>query len=213
MQQLITVALNGRAFALESAGYERLRAWLEEAARVLATDPDREEILRDLEQAIGEKLARVLSAHRNFVTSAEVDGALAEMGAVQPAGPITTPSGPAASPLRRLYRIPDGAMLAGVCTGLAAYLKIDVVIVRIGFVLLTLLTSGFGLLLYVLMAFLMPRASTPEQLAAARGAPLNAQELVDRAKAKYAEFRARRAPPPAQPTDAAAPPDGRPNPV
>ena len=27
---------------------------------------------------------------------------------------------------RRLYRIPDGAMIAGVCNGLAAYVKVDV---------------------------------------------------------------------------------------
>src|SRR6202044_3225861 len=50
-------------------------------------------------------------------------------------------SGSGAAP-KRLYQIRAGAMLSGVCTGLAAYLNIDVTIVRIMFVVLTLLTGG-----------------------------------------------------------------------
>lgn len=198
MQQVITVALNGRAFALEAPAHERLRAWLDEAGRVLAGDPDRDEILRDLEQAIGEKLAKTLTAHKNVVTAAETEAALTEMGPVQPAGSAPAASAASAAPAsapRKLYRIREGAMLVGVCTGLAAYLGLDVVIVRIAFVLLTFVTGGFMILLYLLMAILMPRADTFEQRAAAHGAPFNAQELIDRARAKYTEFRARRATP------------------
>lgn len=211
MQQLITVALNGRAFALEMPAHERLRAWLEEAARVLAADPDREEILKDLEQAIGEKLSKTLTAHKNVVTAADAEAVLTDMGPVQPAGTggaagaasaagaigaadaaaAPPPAAAPASAPRKLYRIPEGAMLFGVCNGLGAWLGLDVVVVRIAFVLLTFVTGGFMILLYLLMALLMPRAETFEQRAAARGAPFNAQELIDRARAKYAEFRSR----------------------
>ena len=49
---------------------------------------------------------------------------------------------------KRLYRIRDGRMVAGVCAGLAAYFGIDPTLVRLGFVVLTVF-GGFGVLLYV----------------------------------------------------------------
>ena len=89
---------------------------------------------------------------------------------------------------RRLYLIHEGAMLAGVCTGLAAYLHVDVTIVRIVFLLLALITrGGFGLA-YLVLAFVIPPADTSEERAAAHGQPFNAQELIDRAKKNYADF-------------------------
>ncbi len=80
-------------------------------------------------------------------------------------------------------------MLSGVCTGLAAYLNLDVTIVRIAFVLLTLLTSGIWILVYLVMMLVVPFANTGEEHAAAAGAPFNAQEVIDRAKKHYAEFK------------------------
>jgi phage shock protein PspC (stress-responsive transcriptional regulator) len=50
---------------------------------------------------------------------------------------------------KRLYQIREGAMLSGVCMGIAAYLNIDVTVVRIVFVLLTLLTGGIWILVYI----------------------------------------------------------------
>ncbi len=48
-------------------------------------------------------------------------------------------------------------MLAGVCGGLAEYFNIDPTIVRICYVALSIFSAGFpGLLLYIIMALLMP---------------------------------------------------------
>ena len=49
---------------------------------------------------------------------------------------------------RRLYRIRDGRIVAGVCTGLAAYLRVDPTLVRLAFALLTVF-GGVGILLYL----------------------------------------------------------------
>ena len=49
---------------------------------------------------------------------------------------------------KRLYRIRDGRLVAGVCAGLAAYFGIDPTLVRLGFVFLTVF-GGFGILLYL----------------------------------------------------------------
>jgi phage shock protein PspC (stress-responsive transcriptional regulator) len=80
-------------------------------------------------------------------------------------------------------------MISGVCKGLAAYLDIDVSIVRMLFIVLVILTGGAWILVYLVMMFVIPYAQTSEQHAAAHGWPFNAEELVARAKAHYAEFR------------------------
>jgi phage shock protein PspC (stress-responsive transcriptional regulator) len=92
-------------------------------------------------------------------------------------------------PARRLYQIREGAVISGVCKGLAAYLNIDVAIVRCLFILLAVLTGGAWILVYIVMMFVIPYAQTSEQHAAAHGWPFNAEELVARAKAHYAQFR------------------------
>jgi len=51
-------------------------------------------------------------------------------------------------PPKRLYQISDGAMISGVCKGLAAYLHIDVTIVRVAFVVLAVLTISTAFRIY-----------------------------------------------------------------
>ncbi|MBP9501612.1 MAG: PspC domain-containing protein [Candidatus Promineofilum sp.] len=58
----------------------------------------------------------------------------------------------------RLMRSETDRMIAGVCGGLAAYLGVDPVLVRLAFVIL-LLASGVGLGIYVVLWFVMPAES------------------------------------------------------
>ncbi len=60
-----------------------------------------------------------------------------------------------ASEPKRLYRSRTDRQLAGVCAGLAAYLGLDVSLVRIAFIILALL-GGPGLLLYIILALVVP---------------------------------------------------------
>ncbi len=56
----------------------------------------------------------------------------------------------------KLYRSSNDKMLGGVCGGLAKYLNVDVTIVRLFFVVLTLL-GGFGPLIYIIMWIVVPQ--------------------------------------------------------
>jgi phage shock protein PspC (stress-responsive transcriptional regulator) len=91
--------------------------------------------------------------------------------------------------VRRLYQIKDGAVISGVCKGLAAYLNIDVAVIRVLFVVLALVTGGVWILVYLVMMFVIPFAQTSEQHAAAHGWPFNAEEVIARAKSHYAAFK------------------------
>jgi len=199
MQKVISINLNGNAYQLEEPGYEALRAYLERADSRLRSNPDCAEIMADLELAIAEKCGRYLSANKTVITSGEIDTIIAEMGPVETpegsaqadasagtgtrAGAGTSPSSGAApsarkNERRRLYQIREGAMISGVCNGLAAFIDVDVTVVRLLFVIITFATFGAWILAYLLMAFFIPYADTPEDRAAAFGLGLKAEELL-----------------------------------
>ena len=275
MRTVITISLNGNAYQLDAVGYDALRAYLQVAEQRLAGNPDQQEILADLEQAIADKCSRYLGSHKNVISSEEVAEVLREMGpvdggaaenAAQGAGAAGIGVGPGANAgrtytadeyaeavgetagnggaagrgatwgaatsgataggaagdattdgaawgaaaaggvpgsasgtaganaqpqaaVRRLYQIKDGAVISGVCKGLAAYLNIDVAVIRVLFVVLALVTGGVWILVYLVMMFVIPFAQTSEQHAAAHGWPFNAEEVIARAKSHYAAFK------------------------
>lgn len=83
----------------------------------------------------------------------------------------------------RLYRSQTERMLGGVCGGLAKYLQIDLTIIRLFFVVLTLL-GGFGPLLYLILWIVVPLEgqvdATPQSL--------DGEELKERAEMVKDEF-------------------------
>lgn len=66
---------------------------------------------------------------------------------------------------RRLTRTRDGRMITGVCSGAAAYFGVDPTIVRIVLAVLTLLTSGAGILLYVAGTLIIPEEGKETSIA------------------------------------------------
>ena len=196
MQTVISINLNGHAYQVDEAGYTALRDYLAGADRTLAGNPDRSEIVADLEQAIADRCQHVLGPHTSVVAAADVEQIIKEMGPIEePAGATDEaesgsrrePAADAAARPRRLYRIPEGAMIAGVCNGLAKYFGLDATVVRFGFVIAALLTRGAAVIGYVVMMFVIPEAKTAEQRADAGGAPFNAKDVIERAKRQAAE--------------------------
>jgi phage shock protein C len=57
---------------------------------------------------------------------------------------------------RRLYRLAYDKKLAGVCSGLAKYLDVDVTLVRIAMVAVFFCSGGLVLLAYIVASFIMP---------------------------------------------------------
>src|SRR5580698_10292406 len=207
MNKVIIINLGGIAYQLEEAGYDALRAYLETATVRLQGNPDREEILSDIERAIAEKFRALLGNHKTVVVTKEVAAVLAEMGPIEAdAGEASQPGASDAAQSsesghgtageegstgrgwtpRRLYRIHEGEMIAGVCNGIAAYVNVDPTLVRLAFVLLTIFW-GTGVLVYVVMAIILPEARSPEEKAAASGFPGTAQDFIQRAKEGYYE--------------------------
>ncbi len=94
---------------------------------------------------------------------------------------------------KKLYRSRTDKMLAGVCGGLGEYFKLDPIIFR-GIFLVLLMPGGFGLLLYLLLAILVPNKPRGEGVSAAAGEEVDrdfAVEIKDRAEELAREVRGR----------------------
>jgi phage shock protein PspC (stress-responsive transcriptional regulator) len=77
---------------------------------------------------------------------------------------------------RRMYRDIDEKMVAGVCSGLALYLGIDVTIVRVVFAAASFL-YGTAILIYFVLWIVMPRAVSVAQKLELRGYAPTAENI------------------------------------
>ena len=61
---------------------------------------------------------------------------------------------------KRLVKLQSDRMIFGVASGIADYLNIDPAIVRLLFILMAL-TGGHGVLIYIILAVIMPEEGAP----------------------------------------------------
>ena len=172
MHRVIDVDLEGQAkpFRLHEDAYDALGRYLDEARVGVPDDADESEVIGDLERSIGAKLAERQGSTDRVLSLADVEAVLADIGPVgadEKAGGFGSIGGSRTPRRRRLFRIRDGQQIAGVCEGLAAYSEIDVAWVRTIFVLGTVFTAGFGLLVYLALAFILPVVPTHDAWMAA----------------------------------------------
>ena len=174
MKKTIDINLGGMLFHLDEDAYAVLSAYLEALRRHLAATEGREEVLADIEARIAEIFMQRMAGTRQVVSTDDVQAAMSTLG--QPkdfAGESAEEPAPTMAEersRRRLYRDPEEQMIGGVCSGFASYFDIDVVIVRILFVLFGLFT-GFGVLLYFILWAATPKAVTPAERLAMKGKP------------------------------------------
>ena len=178
MHRVIDIDLDSHPtpFRVHDDAYDALKGYLDEARARLADDPDAAEVTSDLERSIAAKLTDRTGPAGRIVTLQDIEAVLADVGPVGPVGAgderPATPPWPASADRphrrRRLSRIRDGQQFAGVCTGLAAYAEIDVAWVRTIFIFATLVTAGAFLLVYLVLAFVLPIAPTYDAWVAAQ---------------------------------------------
>jgi phage shock protein C len=65
--------------------------------------------------------------------------------------------------VKKLYRSPKNKMIAGVASGMAAYFNMDPAVMRIIWVIGTILTHGIGIIIYFILALVLPKE--PEEQA------------------------------------------------
>jgi len=66
---------------------------------------------------------------------------------------------------KRLVRARKGRLLAGVCSGIAEYVGIDVTVIRLLFVVLGVVTFGVGVLIYLAAWIVIPEEGEDQSIA------------------------------------------------
>ena len=184
----VTVSLNRSTLQFDEAAYARLEQYLAESASLLEGDPDPQEILNDLEQAVADQCTRRMAAGQTIVTLAQLEPALAEIGAVQvPNGgtqPAPSPRDAGRDAARPLRQISEGAVISGVCQGLARYFALDVTLLRVIAVILLVATGGGMIPVYLALMLLMPYAPLETGGKPLRWLPAKCRSFVEFLRAK-----------------------------
>lgn len=190
MQRVFQVSLNRNAYSIEQDAHARLEAYLAESAAALGGDPDRDEILLDLEQAIADQCKRRMPPQASVITLAELAPALLEIGPVKGEPIKENAAAGAAAPNARapLQQISQGAWASGVCLGLARHLGVEVTLMRVVAAILLFFTGGAALLLYGALMLLMPFAAIDPSGPPLRKLPAKMREWTEALRGKLEQL-------------------------
>lgn len=178
MKNTVNVGIGGKSFIVDEDAYKRLNNYLSSFEGRLDTESGKE-IMDELEERIGELLSRELSSPFQTVSLALVNNITSQLG--MPDGEPEFENDQQNTdntmrPAKKLYLDQENKKIAGVCSGLALYLDVDVTVIRIIF-LVALICFGCGFWIYIIIWVVAPKAITPAQKCELRGWPTTAQNL------------------------------------
>lgn len=184
MNKTITSNIGGIIFNIEEDAYEKLSLYLSRIRQYLASAEGRDEILADVEARIAEMLQMRVSQSKQAVLMEDVDLVMDQMGSPEAfaeggAEGTATADEPKNKEQfqdqrtrRRLYRDADDNVIGGVCSGLGYYFDIDPVWIRGAFAI-SFFVFGTGLLFYILLMIIIPKAETTTEKLEMKGESVN----------------------------------------
>ena len=180
MKQVININFQGRVVPIEVTAFEILKQYTESLNRYFAAEEGKDEIINDIESRIGELFQERLKEGSTCITDDDINAIIRSMGRPEDfetdqatvdaanesrkesnAGQSTSYSSSTAGTAKRLFRDENDKVIGGVCSGLANYFGIDVVVVRIIFVILAV-SFGFGLIPYLILWVAVPSTASTE---------------------------------------------------
>ena len=183
MKKVIEVSISGINFTMEDDAYFKLKSYLNRFEGTIPNKQDAREVMEDVEarvaeifqkemkysnQVVDEKLVQIVINHLGEVES---DTQTKDTGATHNNQEHEYTKGE-----KKLFRNADDKMIAGVCSGIAAYLNVDVTLVRIAFVL-TFFLYGTAAIVYIVLKFVVPVATTIAQKLQMRGYATTAENI------------------------------------
>ena len=173
MKQVININFQGRVVPIEVSAYEILKNYIESLSRHFSAEDGKDEIINDIESRIGELFQERIKAGSTCVTDEDVNAIILSMGRPEDldkedasfaTGPQNERSNSSNSDInnpKRLFRDENHKIVGGVCSGVANYFGIDMVIVRVIFLVL-LFSFGIGFITYIILWIAVPSSSVAE---------------------------------------------------
>lgn len=172
MKKNISINISGIIFHIEEDGYDSLKKYLDSINRYFSSFEDSSEILADIESRIAEIFLSKLNEEKQVITAEDVNALVTTMGSVndfkaaeeedlprQAEAPRAAqqegPTSKTYTPPKRLMRDQKRKTLGGVCSGIANYMNVDAVWIRLLFALLAF-AYGITIVVYVVMWIAVP---------------------------------------------------------
>lgn len=179
MNKTVNINLAGVFFHIDEDAYAKLQHYLDAIKRSLMNTQGRDEIIADIEARIAELFSEKLKSDRQVVSSKEVEEVIATMG--QPEDYMVDEEIFEDEPVyarprtsgKQLFRDTERSYIGGVSSGLGHYLGIQAVWVRLLWILLTILSSGAFILIYIALWIFVPEAKTTADKLSMRGEEVN----------------------------------------
>jgi phage shock protein PspC (stress-responsive transcriptional regulator) len=208
MKPTTKVSIGNWAFNLEEDAYSLLKNYLDKINTHYETLSSGKEIIEDIELRIAELLRERISAPEQPISENIIKEVIDILGfpeeiennEKQPEKEFSENKKTAKQ--KKLYRDTENKVVGGVCSGLAAYFNIDVVLIRVAFVFLFFVLSAIqsvhfppiirvsimpALLIYIILWIAMPRARTVQQRHEMRGEKTNLKNIQEKVEREFRE--------------------------
>ncbi len=182
MKKVIVANIGGKSFTIDEDAFAQLKNYFDTFRATIDNPQDADEVMEDIEVRAAEILREQLQNEMQSVNCTMVSRVIAQLGTPEgapKAGQAKT-GNPSATHVphrsRRLYRDIDNKMIGGVCSGIAAYLNVDAVVVRL-ITLFALILGGTSFWVYIILWVVVPAARTVAEKLEMRGEPVTAENI------------------------------------
>lgn len=201
MNKILNINLGGMPFTIDIDAYAHLETYLDTIRKHFSDSESCDEIMHDIEVRMGELFQESMKGSA-IISNKELDEVIKIMGTPADFGAeaIDDDYEPTAksresytsgdehhTSKKRLFRDGDDKVVAGLCSGIAAYFGIDDPLwIRIAFVVLVF--AGISPILYVLLWVIVPVARTSSDKLAMRGENINISNIAKTVEEEITEL-------------------------
>jgi phage shock protein PspC (stress-responsive transcriptional regulator) len=186
MKKTVSINIKGINFLIEEDAYELLSSYLKRLENNLKDQHGSKEIVEDIELRIAELCQNILKDKKEVVEIEDIKQILSTLG--NPEDYIEEEFGAEQNYRkdsdsefvreRRLYRDMENAKIAGISSGLSNYFNVDVIIIRIIFLLFVFI-GGFGVPLYIILWIVIPKANSTIDRLRMQGKPITVDSVKE----------------------------------
>lgn len=188
MKKNITINLFGSLYCIDEDAYELLKKYEENMRSYFMRQEGGEEIADDIEHRVAELFNEMKTNGVEAVTIEHVEDIIRRIGnpedlegeSVEASQETVAETEAMGIKKRKLFRGSDDVLLGGVMSGLSCYFGgADPLPWRIGMVLLTVFSSGFFAIAYLVLWAFLPQARTPEDRLRMQGKIVTPENLSE----------------------------------
>ncbi|MBN2863930.1 MAG: PspC domain-containing protein, partial [Bacteroidales bacterium] len=187
MKITVSINLGGYSFNIDEDAYSELKRYLKNLELHFAAEESSSEILSDIEARMAELFRAKLTAYKQVINIEDVLSVISILGNPEDFSDnegtsahekFSTPG------YHRMYRDPDHRIIGGVCSGMGAYWRIDPWIMRIIFIIISIM-GGMGILIYLILYIVLPEAKSTAQKIEMKGEPVTIHNIRDSVKKEF----------------------------